>query len=48
MLFETVNETATEEIVFDCLKILKSEPIKEQIKRFELKFEKKSQRVKTL
>ena len=41
MLFETVNETATEEIVFDCLKILKSEPIKEQIKKIRIKIREK-------
>ncbi len=31
MLFKTSSETSIEEIVFDCLKILKSEPIKQQI-----------------
>ena len=41
MLFETVNETSTEEIVFDCLKILKSEPIKEQIKKIRIKIREK-------
>ena len=33
MLFETVNETSFEEIVFDCLKILKSEPINKANKK---------------
>ena len=41
MLFETVNETATEEIVFDCLKILKSEPIKQQISDIRVKIREK-------
>ena len=41
MLYETVNETSTEEIVFDCLKILKSEPIKEQIKKIRIKIREK-------
>ena len=41
MLFETVNETSFEEIVFDCLKILKSEPINEQIKKIRIKIREK-------
>ena len=41
MLFETVNETYFEEIVFDCLKILKSEPIKQQISEIRIKIREK-------
>ena len=41
MLFETVNETSFEEIVFDCLKILKSEPIKQQISEIRIKIREK-------
>ena len=41
MLFETVGETSIEEIVFDCLKILKSEPIKQQISDIRVKIREK-------
>ena len=41
MLFETVNETYFEEIVFDCLKILKSEPLKQQISEIRVKIREK-------
>jgi len=41
MLFETVSETSIEEIVFDCLKILKSEPIKQQISDIRVKIREK-------
>ena len=41
MLFETVNETSFEEIVFDCLKILKSEPIKEKISELRMNIREK-------
>ena len=41
MLFETVNETYFEEIVFDCLKILKSDPIKQQISEIRIKIREK-------
>ena len=41
MLFKTVNETYFEEIVFDCLKILKSEPIKQQISEIRIKIREK-------
>ena len=41
MLFETVNEASFEEIVFDCLKILKSDPINEQIKKIRIKIREK-------
>ena len=41
MLFETVNETYFEEIVFDCLKILKSEPIKQKISEIRIKIREK-------
>ena len=41
MLFETVNETSFEEIVFDCLKILKSEPLKQQISEIRVKIREK-------
>ncbi len=41
MLFEIVNETSFEEIVFDCLKILKSEPINKEIKKIRIKIREK-------
>ena len=41
MFFETVSETSIEEIVFDCLKILKSEPIKQQISDIRVKIREK-------
>ena len=41
MLFETVNETSFEEIVFDCLKILKSDPINKEIKKIRIKIREK-------
>ena len=41
MLFENVSETSIEEIVFDCLKILKSEPIKQQISDIRFKIREK-------
>ena len=41
MLFEPVSETSIEEIVFDCLKILKSDPINEQIKKIRIKIREK-------
>ena len=41
MLFETVNETSFEEIVFDCLKILKSEPLNKEIKKIRIKIREK-------
>ena len=41
MFFETVTETSIEEIVFDCLKILKSEPIKQQISDIRVKIREK-------
>ncbi|MFL3007523.1 MAG: DNA primase [Candidatus Neomarinimicrobiota bacterium] len=41
MFFETVSETSIEEIVFDCLKILKSDPIKQQISDIRVKIREK-------
>lgn len=41
MLFKTSSETSIEEIVFDCLKILKSEPIKQQISDIRVKIREK-------
>ena len=41
MLFEIVNETSFEEIVFDCLKILKSDPINKEIKKIRIKIREK-------
>ncbi|MAI87438.1 MAG: hypothetical protein CMF99_09940, partial [Candidatus Marinimicrobia bacterium] len=41
MFFETASETSIEEIVFDCLKILKSEPIKQQISDIRVKIREK-------
>ena len=41
MFFETVTVTSIEEIVFDCLKILKSEPIKQQISDIRVKIREK-------
>ena len=41
MFFESRSETATEEIVYDCLKILKSEPIKQQISNIRIKIREK-------
>ena len=41
MLFKASSETSIEEIVFDCLKILKSEPIKQQISDIRVKIREK-------
>ena len=41
MLFNNSNETSVEEIVFDCLKILKSEPLKQQISEIRVKIREK-------
>jgi hypothetical protein len=41
ILFESEKNILTEEIVSDCLKILKSEPIKEQIKDIRIKIREK-------
>ncbi len=41
MFFETRSETSIEEIVYDCLKILKSEPIKQQISNIRIKIREK-------
>jgi len=41
MLFNNSSETSVEEIVFDCLKILKSEPLKQQITEIRVKIREK-------
>jgi len=41
MFFESASETSTEEIVYDCLKILKSEPIKQQISDIRIRIREK-------
>ena len=41
MLFNNSHETSVEEIVFDCLKILKSEPLKQQISEIRVKIREK-------
>ena len=41
MFFETVSSSSIEEIVFDCLKILKSEPIKEKISELRMEIREK-------
>ncbi len=41
MFFETASEASIEEIVYDCLKILKSDPIKQQISDIRVKIREK-------
>ena len=41
MFFENISETYIEEIVYDCIKILKSEPIKQQISDIRVKIREK-------
>ena len=41
MFFETTSETSIEEIVYDCIKILKLEPIKQQISDIRVKIREK-------
>ena len=46
ILFTKDQESSSEEIVYDCIKILKSEPIKEKISELRWIFEKKNQKGK--